>query len=248
MEAGSTRVEIPRAFEDAGKDDLVVLIADMLQRLMDHNDQVPLAPENLSRFHSRTPPNISILSYLKRVVQYTTVEKSCLLIVMHYTDQFCARNPWFSVTSLSCHRFVIASITVATKFFCDIQSTNKRLARVGGIPVHELNHLEWKLLLGLDWKLTCTREILQEYYVNLVRSCGSRQYVLAPAPTVAPLIEDTDVFMASRPASPVARHVPPTEVSAILVDPSVAQFQPAYATIEQNVAFAELQQHRQAAA
>ena len=71
--------------------------ADMLQRLIEHNDRIPLSPyaigslpssivllttrlssEALTRFHSRTAPNISVLDYLRRIVQYTKVEV-CLL-------------------------------------------------------------------------------------------------------------------------------------------------------------------------
>jgi hypothetical protein len=65
----------------------------MLQRLTQHNDRIPLLPrvhlialgflvsqcrvrESLTRFHSRTAPNISILDYLKRIVRFTNVEVS----------------------------------------------------------------------------------------------------------------------------------------------------------------------------
>jgi hypothetical protein len=30
--------------------------------------------ESLTRFHSRSPPNISVLDYLRRIVKYTNVE------------------------------------------------------------------------------------------------------------------------------------------------------------------------------
>lgn len=68
--------------------------ADMLERVMAHNDQIPLSPyvflqllrtfitslirilirESLTRFHSRSAPSISILDYLKRIIKYTNVE------------------------------------------------------------------------------------------------------------------------------------------------------------------------------
>jgi hypothetical protein len=76
---------------------LTPLTADMLQRLTEHNDRIPLSPyaigsplssivslttrfssEALTRFHSRTAPNISVLDYLRRIVQYTKAEV-CLL-------------------------------------------------------------------------------------------------------------------------------------------------------------------------
>ncbi|KAG8743013.1 hypothetical protein FRC10_000522 [Ceratobasidium sp. 414] len=65
---------LPPDFLDANIDDIVTLIADMLDRLTSHNDQIPLRPEALTRFHSRTPPAITIQEYLKRIVRYTNVE------------------------------------------------------------------------------------------------------------------------------------------------------------------------------
>lgn len=64
----------------------------MLDRLIKHNDQIPLSQyvvsygltlrfnskplrrEALTRFHSRTAPSISVLDYLHRVVRYTNLE------------------------------------------------------------------------------------------------------------------------------------------------------------------------------
>lgn len=48
----------------------------MLNKLLEHNDQVILTPSSLTRFHSRAPPGISVLDYLKRIVKYTNLEVS----------------------------------------------------------------------------------------------------------------------------------------------------------------------------
>jgi hypothetical protein len=82
----------------------------------------------------------------------------------------CARNPRFTVSSLTVHRFLIASITVSTKALCDAFCTNSHYAKIGGIKVAELNLLERELLTALDWRLTSTKELLHDYYVNLARS------------------------------------------------------------------------------
>jgi len=117
--------ELPGYFEDVALDDLVVLIgecnvpakpseaeeyifqlfwhcdiADLLQRMILHNDQIPLSAwvdclisspehfkqsmfwffmsghfrEGLTRFHSRSTPGISVLDYLRRIVRYVRVE------------------------------------------------------------------------------------------------------------------------------------------------------------------------------
>ncbi|KAJ9098320.1 hypothetical protein QFC19_006444 [Naganishia cerealis] len=65
---------LPWAFIDCDSDDLVVLIAHMLNKLMEHNDQVVLTSSSLTRFHSRAPPAISVIDYLRRIVKYTNLE------------------------------------------------------------------------------------------------------------------------------------------------------------------------------
>ena len=80
-------------------------------------------------------------------------QRSCLLITLHYIDQMCTRFPRFTLSSLTCHRFILTSIVVASKAFCDIFATNEVYARVGGIRTLELNSLERELLYDIDWRL-----------------------------------------------------------------------------------------------
>lgn len=48
----------------------------MLELLCQHNDQVLLTPDALTRFHSRASPGITIVDYLRRIVKYTNLEVS----------------------------------------------------------------------------------------------------------------------------------------------------------------------------
>lgn len=245
------KVQLPAAFEQADIDKLAVLIADMLDRLKAHNDLIPLVPQSLTRFHSRSAPHISILDYLRRIVKFTNVERSCLLIVLYYIDQICSRMPLFILSSLTCHRFVITAITVASKGLCDTFCTNSLYAKVGGISVTELNILEREFLSMIDWRLTCTREILQEYYVNLVRTHSAGQFIITTESSSSSS-SDSDVEMESgqsRPptptpvqetTSPPRRQRPRLIDSASVTPPDVAR----RPTFEQHMAFAALQQAR----
>lgn len=238
----STRVTLPAAFEVAEIDYLALLIANMLERLIAHNDKIPLLPESLTRFHSRTVPNISILDYLRRIIKWTKVEKSCLLLTLHYVDQICARIPLFTLSSLTCHRFIISSITVCSKGLCDSFCTNALYARVGGIPVTELNVLEREFLRAIDWRLMCTREVLQEYYINLIRTDSSGRFGLEGAESE---VEDSDMeSVSSRSASPMdvqVRHRPSFSLLGTRESSSVLGDTATLPTIEQNMAFAALQ-------
>jgi hypothetical protein len=88
------------------------------------------------------------------VLMSCALQNSCLLITLHYIDQICTRMPLFTLSSLTCHRFIIAAIAVASKGLCDTFCTNHLYAKVGGIPVTELNMLEREFLQAIDWRLT----------------------------------------------------------------------------------------------
>ncbi|KAK9238367.1 cyclin-domain-containing protein [Lipomyces kononenkoae] len=69
----------------------------------------------------------------------------------------------FVMDSYNIHRLVIAGVTVASKFFSDVFYKNSRYAKVGGLPLEELNHLELQFLLLSDFRLAIPLEELQRY-------------------------------------------------------------------------------------
>ncbi|KAI4716605.1 cyclin-domain-containing protein [Aureobasidium sp. EXF-10727] len=74
----------------------------------------------------------------------------------------------FVVDSFNIHRLVIAGVTCASKFFSDIFYTNSRYAKVGGLPLPELNHLELQFLLLNDFRLSVPVEEIEAYGTTLV--------------------------------------------------------------------------------
>lgn len=68
--------ELPWSFHECPTETLVVLISHMLNLLIQHNDQVVLTPDSLTRFHSRAAPGITVIDYLQRIVKYTNMEVS----------------------------------------------------------------------------------------------------------------------------------------------------------------------------
>ncbi|THH15629.1 hypothetical protein EW146_g4875 [Bondarzewia mesenterica] len=203
-----------------------------------------------------------MLDYLRRIVRFTSIEKTCLLIVMHYIDQICARMPVFTISSLTCHRFVITAVALASKTLCDAFCTNTYYARIGGITTHELGRLEREFLLAIDWRLTvspfpprppCTREVLQLYYENLVSHSGGR-FIIIGAQSGGSISSDSDVdieFIPSRSVSPIDEEPGPVagtsstrphEASTILIDRATLSPEiPRGPTVEQNMAFEQFQ-------
>ncbi|KAI9842479.1 MAG: hypothetical protein M1837_007148 [Sclerophora amabilis] len=77
-------------------------------------------------------------------------------------------SSFFVADSFNIHRLVIAGVTCASKFFSDVFYTNSRYAKVGGLPLTELNHLEVQFLLLNEFRLSVPVEELEAYGTMLV--------------------------------------------------------------------------------
>ncbi|KAF7728947.1 hypothetical protein EC973_005342 [Apophysomyces ossiformis] len=75
----------------------------------------------------------------------------------------------FSIDSYNIHRLIIAGVMVSSKFFSDVFYTNTRYAKVGGLPVSELNSLELEFLILNDFNLTVPICELQRYGDQLLK-------------------------------------------------------------------------------
>lgn len=158
---------------------------------------------------NRAPPGISILDYLQRLATHATLAPPILLSMVYYIDRLCAFYPAFVISSLTVHRFLIASATVASKGLSDAFWTNATYARVGGISLRELALLEMEFLVRVQWRIVPKPEVLVDYYRSLVeRSDG---YVIdgsiiptlpSPAIAIATATGTASKIPSPSPASP----------------------------------------------
>jgi hypothetical protein len=181
--ARSPKKAMPRQYERCDVRDLVRLVAAMLMELIRFNDAIPLADGRLTRFHSRAPPGISVADYLQRLATHATLSPPLLLSMVHYIDRLCALYDRFTISSLTVHRFLITSATVASKGLSDLFWTNKTYARVGGITPKELKILELEFLTRMEWRIVPQPEVLADYYRSLI--ARSDEYELEPDPDEA---------------------------------------------------------------
>ncbi|OCK79597.1 cyclin-domain-containing protein [Lepidopterella palustris CBS 459.81] len=173
---------MPLKYEICDVKDLGVLISDMLMELVRLNDDIPLQDGQLTRFHSRAPPGISVRDYLFRLIVHATLSPPILLSMVYYVDRLCALYPAFTISSLTVHRFLITAATVAAKGLSDSFWTNNLYARVGGV----------------------TPEVLVDYYKGLVER--GEGYVLEQEPDSSPqaaVNNNVSMADASAPASAV---------------------------------------------
>ncbi|KAK9760174.1 cyclin-like protein interacting with PHO85 [Basidiobolus ranarum] len=143
----------------------VLLVTRLLESIIKANDRVP--SKNVTWFHSRAVPNISVQAYLHRIIKFAPFDNEALLGVLVYFDRITTlsvrRNSKFIINSLNIHRLLIASLAVSTKFSSDVFYPNSQYAKIGGIPLTELNQLELEFLFLCGFDLFVKPDMLQRY-------------------------------------------------------------------------------------
>ncbi|KAL9540530.1 hypothetical protein PS6_010725 [Mucor atramentarius] len=145
---------------------LIKIVSNLLDSMLKTNNRLPTT--QITYFHSRAIPNISVLSYLTRIHKFAPFTNEALLSMLIYFDRMTKLDDGFTINSYNIHRLLITSIVVASKFTSDIFYANSRYAKVGGIPLVELNQLELELLFLLDFQLYIPLEDIQLYADQLL--------------------------------------------------------------------------------
>ncbi|KAI1785348.1 cyclin-domain-containing protein [Ganoderma leucocontextum] len=125
-------------------------------------------------FHARNVPTIPLEAYLTRIQKYCPASNEVFLSLLVYFDRMMklakeACGKVFAIDMYNVHRLVIAGVTVASKFFSDVFYTNSRYAKVGGLPLTELNQLELQFLLLNNFHLMISQSEMQLYASKLVQ-------------------------------------------------------------------------------
>lgn len=147
---------------------LVRVLAVVLERLVSSNSEVSKAcTVPVTKFHALKAPSISILQYLERIHKYSSCSTECFVLALIYIDRLIQRNN-FIVTDLNVHRVVITAVLLAAKFFDDSYYNNAYYAKVGGVPVTEMNGLELEFLFFVQFSLHVNPELFMRYRNELL--------------------------------------------------------------------------------
>ena len=138
-------------------------IAFSLQEASIQNNLLANTNVNLSRFHSLSPPKISITKYLLTLQKKSKEPKSCFITAFILLDRLLSLQKNITITPNNVHKLCLCSVLIASKFHSDIHLNNSQWAAIGGISVDELNMLELEYLFMLGFSLIVTKEEYQKY-------------------------------------------------------------------------------------
>ncbi|KAI8048749.1 cyclin-domain-containing protein [Gilbertella persicaria] len=143
----------------------IKMLTCLLEKITKANDALHRPPSSSwTCFHARSIPSIDVYSYLTRILKYCPCANECFLSLLVYFDRMSQnRKDALRIDSLNIHRLIIAGIMIASKFFSDVFFTNTRYAKVGGLPVKELNQLELEFLRMNNYNINVSLQELQRY-------------------------------------------------------------------------------------
>lgn len=151
------------------------------------------------KFQSSYEPDVAIDYYIARVAKYSKCSESCLVIMLIYIDRL-IENKGLVLTKLNVHRMIITSLMVAAKYHDDLFYNNTYFAKLGGIPIGELNALEVDFLHLQSFSMFVGTALFEKYSTQLQNYKFFMQQVqLFPSPkalsvVVPPLVPLADIL------------------------------------------------------
>ena len=103
-------------------------------------------------FYSNRIPVLTIEKYLKRIIKYTQMEKSTLIISFIYILHIIEKENYF-ICKNNIYRIIIASCIIASKFNEETHYKNSHFAKIGGLNLNEINFLEYSILSKINFEL-----------------------------------------------------------------------------------------------
>ena len=113
-------------------------------------------------FTSKKVPSISIQAFLERILKYTKIEESTLIMTLIYIDRLCDFNQ-VQLSEVNIHRIILATLVLAIKYNEDDYYSNEFYAKVGGVSLIELNQLEYESIKMIRHTLFVEDELYKKY-------------------------------------------------------------------------------------
>jgi hypothetical protein len=142
------------------------IISKVINALLNKNRKLKIYKQKIKDqskmiFSSKKIPKISISEYIQRIIEYTEIENSSLIMSLIYLDRICKKD--IMITELNIHRFLLMSLIISIKINEDIIYDNNYYSKVAGISIKEFNQLESEFLKLINFKLYISEEEFLKY-------------------------------------------------------------------------------------
>eukprot|EP00127_Corallochytrium_limacisporum_P000253 Clim_evm21s8 gene=Clim_evmTU21s8 len=178
-----TDAEVEEVLKELGEEPVycvLEMVVNVIKYVVMVNQRSGLPTDRyVTHFHSSCIPSIDILNYMRRFARYAPCTADVYLYILIYFDRALQANPSMVATLYNVHRLAITAFVIACKWSQDRYFTNSHYAKIGGLPVEELNHLELELLQEIKFDLYVSRRAIATIYRLVKLQCT---YSLLPSP------------------------------------------------------------------
>jgi hypothetical protein len=120
--------------------------------------------EQPTEFDGIEPPSdITLFEFLQRTAVFSECSKSSMTYAVIYIDRVLSCCKGFKVKYSNVHRLFLTCLMIAAKFLDDRYASNSLWAKIGGIPLQEMNYLEVELLHRIGFQIIVSEETFNQY-------------------------------------------------------------------------------------
>ena len=105
-------------------------------------------------------PEISILKYLLRIIEYSNIEENTLIISLIYLYEVSKKK---KITDFNIHKLLFTSILISLKFNEDEIYPFYYYSQIAGISQEELMQLELNFYFLIDFNLNVNKETFEHF-------------------------------------------------------------------------------------
>jgi hypothetical protein len=146
--------------------------SDILHEIM--NDSKKAKPGQRSKprstetdpFASKSTIAIKVHEYVDRIVRYTGIEESTLIVALIYIDRLCCYGN-YKINEKNIHRVILVALISAVKYNEDDIYANSFYAKVGGVTEKELYALESEFFKMIKFRFFIKEDVFLQYRAYL---------------------------------------------------------------------------------
>jgi hypothetical protein len=140
------------------------IISEILTEISSQNTEVEFNPED--PFSRQNPSKVTLQYFFGRIRRYSQIEKSTLIIILIYIDRVCITSG-IILNPHNIHRLILGCLILAIKYNEDVYYNNEYYAKIGGVPLDEINTLEYKSFELIEQNLFISDDIFEKYFAYI---------------------------------------------------------------------------------
>jgi len=133
------------------------------KKFFSSNSKSNLKNKKKDKFFSIYTKNISIYDFIYRIIKFTNINISTLIISFVQLDNYLNKTKNF-LTLNNFYNLFITSCLINSKFYEDDFSSLSVFAKVGGISNEKLEYFEFEFYHRLKFSLYLKKELYDKYY------------------------------------------------------------------------------------